>query len=56
MKRDRYAAELERVTLQAATQWDLERMRDAITEVRRLVDARLFDLKRAEFKQNAGGN
>lgn len=56
VKRERFERQLDAITAQAIDRADLETMRDALAEVQRKVNGRLFELKKAEFKLKSGGN
>lgn len=50
MKKEKYKEELMKVVSQAKDKWDLERMREAILEMRVEVDNRLFKAKQLDFQ------
>lgn len=54
MKTDRYLAELEKITAQAVTKWDMEKMVEAMAEARANIARRCEAIKRAEFAQRSG--
>ena len=54
MKRDKYLADLETVTKQAATLSDADKMRDALIEARASFERRYMELKRADFNIRNG--
>lgn len=55
MKRERYMNELDKVTAQAVTLGDVERMRDAMIESRAKLERKHIELKRAEFAKRSNG-
>lgn len=55
MKRESYLEDLEKVTAQAQTKWDVEKMRDALAQARQNNERKYEALKRAEFAERANG-